>query len=413
MAVVATNLTEAVLPLIRTRADLHRWSAADEHGRGMHEAVDLLEAAADTEPAGNALAVTQKAITSALTVIARADDSSGIIGDACRRLLDLHPTIAARAEAPVGKLVDWMIKFQFDNPVDYFTIDPVAYAPALGADGVRSYRARLGEIAISLGPPPPEDRRWSGPDAHPRFVLEHNAQRLAVLDRDIEAIIRTHARDRRVARWLHDTAEALAEIGAVDLAIDWAKQAADFDSGHQSRAAADYWCTLLAEHRPAELLDARVTVFDRWPSSGTAAHLYAAAGQDWPDHHDAVLERLGDSPRDAVLFALLTLQDIALAWHLAHNLGLRDNDTWTRLVKQYQKVDPLAVIPVLAGLVEDDLLCSQARNYQIAARRLRTMRQLAAGTAMVGEVDDLVAELRQTHRRRPRLQLEFDRAGLP
>ena len=28
-------------------------------------------------------------------------------------------------------LVDWMIRFQFDGDVDYFEIDPVAYAPAL------------------------------------------------------------------------------------------------------------------------------------------------------------------------------------------------------------------------------------------------------------------------------------------
>ena len=36
-------------------------------------------------------AVTHKALASAIKVIARAD-SSGIIGDACRRLLELHPT---------------------------------------------------------------------------------------------------------------------------------------------------------------------------------------------------------------------------------------------------------------------------------------------------------------------------------
>jgi hypothetical protein len=50
---------------------------------------------------------------------------------------------------------------------------------------------------------------------------------------------------------------------------------------------------------------------------------------------------------------------------------------------------------------------------QSAARRLKTMRKLAAGTERAGEVDDLVAGLREQHRRRPRLQQEFDRAGLP
>ena len=45
-------LADAVLPLIRTRADVHRWSAADEHGAQMHRAVDLLEAAVPvTDPA--------------------------------------------------------------------------------------------------------------------------------------------------------------------------------------------------------------------------------------------------------------------------------------------------------------------------------------------------------------------------
>jgi hypothetical protein len=64
-------------------------------------------------------------------VIARADDSSGIIGCACRALLDLHSKAAAGT--PAGRLVDWMITFLFDGDVDYFELDPVASAPALGS----------------------------------------------------------------------------------------------------------------------------------------------------------------------------------------------------------------------------------------------------------------------------------------
>ncbi len=43
-----TRLADAVLPLIRTRADLSRWSASNAHGRQMHEAVDNLAAAIPT-----------------------------------------------------------------------------------------------------------------------------------------------------------------------------------------------------------------------------------------------------------------------------------------------------------------------------------------------------------------------------
>jgi hypothetical protein len=41
------------------------------------------------------------------------------------------------------------------------------------------------------------------------------------------------------------------------------------------------------------------------------------------------------------------------------------------------------------------------------------MRTLAAGSEKAAEVDELIAHLREIHNRRPRLQQEFTRAGLP
>jgi hypothetical protein len=407
------DLASAVLPLIRTRADLHRWSASNEHGWQMQQAVTTLEQAAETEDPAAVFAVTQKAIASSVKVIMRADDSSGIIGDACRALLDLHPKVAAAAAGPVGKLVDWMIAFQFDNECDFFTLDPVAYAPALGDRGMAAYRARLAELEARLGPRPPEGERWSAMHSHDWFTLDWNAQRLAVLDRDVEAIIRTHARNRKVARWFVDTAEALAEVGEIDLAIDWARQALDVGPSHQSLKAGEYWCSLLAKHRPSELLVARLDVFRRWPSSSTAAHLYRDAGEARQRYRDEVIERLAASPRDAVLFALLSLEDVSYAWELANTLALDDDRTWSDLVKAYEKIDPIAVLPVLNRLVLSELIETGAQHYRIAARRLKKMRSLAAGTEHETEIDRFIAELRERNRRRPRLQQEFDRASLP
>ena len=62
----------------------------------MHEAVDVLEAAIPGTGAAEVYTVTHRALTSAITVIARADDSSGIIGDACRRLVDWMMRFLAR-----------------------------------------------------------------------------------------------------------------------------------------------------------------------------------------------------------------------------------------------------------------------------------------------------------------------------
>lgn len=409
-----STLADAVLPLIRTRSDLHRCSAANAHGRDMHEAIDILEAAIPTTDPAEIYSVTHKALASSLKVIARADDSSGIIGDVCRRLLELHPQAAAAARTPVGKLIDWMMKFQFDNyEVDYFELDPAAYAPALGEVGMAAYRKRLAEAQAKLGPRPSEDERWTSGRSHEWFTLDWNAQRLAVLDHDIDAIIRTHAKDRKVAAWLEDTAEAFDEIGEIDLAIDWAKQATDFDRGHQSLKASDYWCRLLEQHRPDNALEARLVVFRRWPSSTSAARLHKAAGRLWPDFRDEVVATLATSPSDAVLFALLTLKEPEFAWNLAHSLALESDHTWSEVLKVYEKVDPIAVLPIHQRLVEHELVEAGAQHYRLAARRLAKMRKLAAGSPIAVEVDELIADLRETHRRRPRLQQEFDRAGLP
>jgi uncharacterized Zn finger protein len=67
----------------------------------------------------------------------------------------------------------------------------------------------------------------------------------------------------------------------------------------------------------------------------------------------------------------------------------------------------------MANLVTSELCTAGAQQYKTAARWLSKMRNLASGTVKAAKVDELIAELRETHRRRPRLQHEFDRAKLP
>ena len=122
---------------------------------------------------------------------------------------------------------------------------------------------------------------------------------------------------------------------------------------------------------------------------------------------------LAASPNDAVLFALLTLKEPEFEWNLAHSLALDSDHTWSELVKVYEKLDPIAVLPIHQRLVENELVEAGAQHYRLAARRLAKMLKLAGGSDQAIEVDQLIAELRETHRRRPRLQQEFDRAGLP
>lgn len=56
----------------------------------------------------------------------RADDSSEVIGDAISLLLAQHAELALAGPPPHRRLVDWMIRFQFDNECDYFETDPAS-----------------------------------------------------------------------------------------------------------------------------------------------------------------------------------------------------------------------------------------------------------------------------------------------
>ena len=419
-----TGLAEAMLPRFRAGSDVWRWDAANAHGAEMQSAADDLRSRRHAEDPGEVLDVVQRAIKASITVILRADDSSGVIGDAIRDLLDLHAIAAMEANPPAAKLVRWLIAFQFDGRQDFFAIDPVQYAPTLGEQGMARYRAELAELEQTLPPERPADApprytlRDSDPEGyereakaeHERFVLAHNARRLAVLDRDVEAIIATHARDGRVAAWLVDAAEALEEIERFDLAIEWAGKATHHDLGHQSMRASDYWCALLGDHRPEALPAARLDVFRRWPTAGRASKL-AAASDEWPSLEPEVLATLRTVPREAVLFALTTGPRQALA--LYDELDVRDRDVTEQLAQALEPVDAGQALPLHRDLVEADLVRADTRIYRPVAKRLVRMRKLAKGTIHEARVDAFITELRSRYARRTTMRAEFDRARLP
>lgn len=404
-----SDLADEVLPLIRSSGDLHRYRAANEHGSQMHEAVDILEEAVGVEDASVVHDVCQRALMSSLRIIMRADDSAGIIGDACQRLIALHPVTATAAKVPVARLVAWMMKFQFDEECDFFTLDPVAYAPVLGEAGIARYRAELARRHSDLA----RCARARDGYSHERFVLEHNARRLAVLDRDAEAIIATHARDGSVSAWALETAEAFVEIADVEQAIDWARRAAFTPPEHQALRAGRLWRDLLAEHHPSEVLPSSLELFERWPNQSTAAQVHAAAGDRWPGLQQQVVGRLKGRPREAVAFLLRQLADVDSAWQVAHeHADLVGAGLWGELAEARGLSHPDEAVPVLVRLANDELRETGAQYYRVAASLLVRARRFAVAAGQGDDFDAIVREMREVHRRRPRLQQEFDRAGL-
>lgn len=394
-----------ILAGFRTRRDLHDWRAALDYGGFARVSVEHLREAAEIWGAATLLPTVQKAITSTVAVIHRADDSSGVIGDVVRDLLQLHAEFSTTAPPPMAALVAWLIRFQFDGKQDFFSIDVAKYTHALGAKGLERFEDEL--RALELNRPTPID----GYDYTQRLV-HHNLQRLAVARRDEEAIVASHS-DLSGAYRLHDLAKALVEIDAIESAISYAERGALVDGGWQAERCAQYWCELLEQRGVAgEALAARQLVFDRWPTSSNAMRLAGAAGDAWAAIEEATFRALEERHPRELIETLLGLGLAERAWTEAQRFRL-DDLLWTRLVASREKADPASVVPVLRQLIDVDLETADARNYKSAVKRLKQLRAALRATSREQEFDEIVATLREEHRRRPRLLEEFRKGGFP
>ncbi len=92
----------------------------------------------------------------------------------------------------------------------FLIVDPVRYSTALGDDGLALLR-RAG------------DDRSATPD--PDFAVRYTQERLAVLDGDVDRIVELLGGDLTGTYQFIRVAEAMVELGRVDDALAWAREA--------------------------------------------------------------------------------------------------------------------------------------------------------------------------------------------
>jgi hypothetical protein len=109
----------------RNQLLLGYWEAMD-WARASRPVVVELERAARAAPSRELVELLQRAVGHVVKVIGHADDSSGLIGDLARELLELHEVTCDAGVADPIKLVGWMIRFRFADQ-DFFDVDPVRY----------------------------------------------------------------------------------------------------------------------------------------------------------------------------------------------------------------------------------------------------------------------------------------------
>ncbi len=391
-------LRTAVDQGLRTRRFLdYRESMAWAHAA--RPVVAELDKVAVDVPSRELVELVQRAIAHVVKVIMHADDSSGSIGDVAHELLRVHATACDAGVADPDKLARWMFRFRFEDQ-DFFEVDPVRYADALSEQGLRVYRQAVAE------------------SASPRsFATRYARERLAVLDGDIDELVRLLGGDLTGAHQFQRVAEAMVELHRPDLALDWATRGIEKTSGWQIANLYDLACKLHVEAgAPSEALRLRRAHHERMPSGSTYGALRSAAGacDAWHLERAAAREALERADRRAFVSVLLDDGDDGLAWEAASRSGFDEigQDLLLRLADRRQLSHPGEALAVYARVVDEILVETDRRAYRRAVRILKQAR-VAAHNA--GETDAFaanVARLREVHRRRPTFIATLDAAKL-
>ena len=339
--------------------------------RGAQPIVAEFEKAVERSPSRALVELLQRAVGHVVRVIMHADDSDGLIGDLARELLDLHARACDAGVADPVALAAWMVRFGLDDQ-DFFEVDPVRYASALGEGGLAAYRDAVGA-------------RRDGDS----FAVRYARERLAILDRDTDAVVRLLGGDLTTPYQFIRVAEAMRELGLDDEALAWAKRGIAQTSGWQVSQLYDLACEVHdAREEPLEVLALRRAQHERMPSSSTYRALRTAAEalDAWPLEQDAARATLKRADVRGFVDALLGDDELEPAWSAAaaappDALG---PDLWLRLAESSEQDRPADALAVYQRIADEVLERADRRAYRSAARILQRAR---AAAQAAGELD--------------------------
>src|SRR5919201_4848754 len=139
-----------------------------------------------------------------------------------------------------------MIRFGFDDQ-DFFEVDPVRCASALGEAGLAAYRDAV-------------DARRDDDS----FAVRYARERLAMVDRDVDALVKLLGGDLTTPYQFIRVAEAMRELGLDHEVLAWAKRGIAQTSGWQVSELYDLACDV-QRGEPLEVLALRRAQHERMP----------------------------------------------------------------------------------------------------------------------------------------------------
>jgi hypothetical protein len=357
-----------------------------------------LTAAVKTSPTRALVELLERAVGHVVKVIMHADDSDGAIGDLAHELLTLHARACDAGVADPVKLAAWMIRFGFKDQ-DFFEPDPVRYAGALGDRGLAKYRAAVAQA---------DDQS---------FAARYARERLAILDRDVTALVTLLGEDLTRPHQFVRVAEAMAELGLDDETLAWSTRGFDQTHGRQTDTLFDLACDVHTRRdQPLEVLALRRAQHERLPTATTytAIRTAAEALNVWPLERDAARAALQRrNPPDFVTI-LLADGELDTAWSAATNAppDAIGRQLWLRLAQAAEPDRPADALAVYQRLIDNALQHANRGAYHDAARLLKRARTTAQTAGQADAFAHYLARLRDQHRRRPSLIEILNKADL-
>ncbi len=408
-------LKAAVDDGLRTRRHLDYWGSS-AWAQDAAPVVDALAGEVASRSSADLVVLLQRAAVHLVKVIMRADDSDGMIGDLCRQVLDLHRQACAAGVADPQALAKWMVRFAFEDQ-DFFEVDPVAYAEALGEKGLKVYRR---EVAKRSDPAAPPDHRSSNLrdfyGGFPSFAAKFAAERLAIIDRDVDRLVELLGGDLASPHQFQRVAEAMVELGEVDDALMWARRGIADTSGWQVAKLYDLAAELLTDAGDLDgVAELRRDHHERMPAASTYANLKAAASVSggWDAEVGRARAVLAERDPAGLIDALLADGEPDEAWGVAATVARAlGASQWLRLAKAREPTAPADAMAVYLRLADEVLVRADKSAYRDAVHHLRAAHRAATAAELTAGFTDHLAGLRERNRRRPSFVAMLDKAGL-
>jgi hypothetical protein len=369
------------------------------------EAAPTVEAVAEavaSSPTQELVLLIERAVGHVVKVILRADDSDGMIGNVAGELLELHALACDSGVADPVKLARWMVRFRFDDQ-DFFEVDPVRYASALGESGLIAYRREV------------HRRRAAGDDS---FAAKYATERLAVLDGDIELVVELLGGNLSNPYHFIRVAEAMKELGRDEDVLTWAGRGIAETSGWQVAQLYDLAAEVYERREDHEvLLELRRDQHTRMPSASSYELLRQAAEKVgvWRSECPTARSVLAAQDLGGLVDVLLADKEPDVAWQVATERPAWDagQRRWMRLAEAREPSNPGDAMDVYLRLADRELETADRSAYTRATRILKRAAHAAAVAHQTTEFTDHLHDLRDRYRRRPTLIAMLDRAGLP